>query len=185
VTIRLRRPDDSTLAGLLVRCRVDSVTYSPVGGSLDGVTPTGLRRHRWSIALPDGTFEQAAAAIGTWAVHRGAGLSVVSDGAIAVGTDVAMSAPLPVGFVDVTCRVVAVVDEPHRYGFAYGTLPVHPEAGEESFLVIRDDDGVRFDVQAVSAPRHPLGRLAPALADRLQNAAARRYLSAMVRLVAH
>jgi uncharacterized protein (UPF0548 family) len=107
----------------------------------------------------------------------------MADGPIEVGTNVAMSAPLPIGFVDLTCRVVAVVDEPRRRGFAYGTLPVHPETGEEAFLVVRDEHGVRFDVQAVSGPRHPLGRLVPPVADRLQDAAVNRYLSAMTKIV--
>jgi hypothetical protein len=70
-------------------------------------------------------------------------LSVVADDPLVVGTNVAMSAPLPVGFVDVTCRVVAVIDEANRYGFAYGTLPVHPETGEEAFMIVRDDKRVR------------------------------------------
>jgi uncharacterized protein (UPF0548 family) len=122
-------------------------------------------------------------AIEGWAVHREAGLSVVADGPIEVGTNVAMSAPLPIGFVDVTCRLVAVIDEASSCGFAYGTLPVHPETGEEAFLVVRDRDEVRFDVQAVSAPRHPLGRLVPPIAGRLQDAAVKRYLSAMTKLV--
>jgi uncharacterized protein (UPF0548 family) len=183
VTIRLRRPSEHELANLLARCPADPLTYSPVGGSLTGVAPAGLRRHRWSTALPAEAFDRASAAIREWAVHRGAGLTVVADGPFAVGTNVAMSAPLPVGFVDVTCRLVSVVDEPDRFGFAYGTLPVHPETGEEAFLVVRDRDGLRFDVQAVSAPRHPLARLAPPVADRLQHRGVERYLAAMLRLV--
>jgi uncharacterized protein (UPF0548 family) len=184
VGLRLRRPSDSDLAKLLDRCRGEALTYAPVGGSLAGTTPRGLHRHDWSRALPHTAFDRAAAAIEDWAVHRGAGLSVLAEGAIAVGTNVAMSAPLPVGFVDVTCRVVAVVDEPDRRGFAYGTLPVHPETGEEAFLVVRTDHDVRFTVTAISAPRHPAARLAPPLTNRLQDQAVRRYLDAMSRLVA-
>ena len=183
MAVRLRRPQESVLAELVARCRDAALTYAPIGGSLDGVVPDGLRRHRWSVALPDGTFARATDAIVAWKVHRGAGLSLVADGPIAIGTIVAMSAPLPVGFVDVTCRVVAVIDERNRCGFAYGTLPVHPETGEEAFIVVRDDDGVRFDVQAVSAPRQLLARLVPPLANRLQDTAVQRYLSAMTRLV--
>jgi uncharacterized protein (UPF0548 family) len=185
MTVRLRRPRDSDLAALLAECRDESLTYSPVGGSLDGVTPDGLQRHRWSVTLSAGTFDAAVAAIMGWQIHRAAGLTVVADGPIEVGTNVAMSAPLPLGFVDVTCRVVAIVDQSDRQGFAYGTLPVHPETGEEAFLVVRDADGTRFDVQAVSAARHPLGRLVPAFADRLQDAAVKRYLSAMTRILGH
>jgi uncharacterized protein (UPF0548 family) len=123
-------------------------------------------------------------ALRTWAVHRGAGLALAADGPIAVGTNVAFSAPLPIGFVDGTCRIVGVVEEPDRFGFAYGTLSIHPEQGEESFLVVRDGNGeVRFDVEGVSRPTHPLARLLPPVADRLQDAAVRRYLSAMRRAV--
>jgi len=112
-------------------------------------------------------------------VHRGAGLEVLADGGITVGTNVAMSAPLAAAHIDVTCRIVAVIDEPDRFGFAYGTLRVHPEQGEESFVVSRSHKGVRFDVVAVSRPVHPLARLAGPAAHHLQDAAVRRYLSAM------
>ncbi len=49
-----------------------------------------------------------------------------------------------------------------RYGFAYGTLPDHPERGEERFLIEwrHGDDSVHYDLLAVSQPRHALARLA-------------------------
>jgi hypothetical protein len=56
--------------------------------------------------------------------NRGAGLDVLPDGSLAVGTNVAMSAPLPVGFVEITCRIVAVVDEiGYKTGRRADTLP--------------------------------------------------------------
>jgi uncharacterized protein (UPF0548 family) len=47
------------------------------------------------------------------------------------------------------------------YGFAYGTLPEHPEWGEERFLVEWNtaDDSVWYDLLAVSRPSHWLARL--------------------------
>jgi len=183
MAIRVRRPTASDLEGLVASCAGTSLTYSPIGCSLSGATPTGLRRHRWTVPLPADGFDRASEAIRAWDVHRGANLSVLADGPIEVGTNVAMSAPLPVGFVDVTCRVVAVVEEADRRGFAYGTLPVHPECGEEAFLIVRDDSGVRFEVEAVSKARHPIARLVPPVANRLQDQAVQRYLSAMTKLV--
>ena len=59
------------------------------------------------------------------------------------------------------CRVVYVIDEPSRRGFAYGTLPGHPESGEEAFIVeIDETDEVWFSVrplpaQARSSPGSP------------------------------
>ena len=38
------------------------------------------------------------------------------------------------GFLQAPCRVVYVIDEPDIRGFAYGTLPGHPESGEERFV---------------------------------------------------
>jgi uncharacterized protein (UPF0548 family) len=138
------------------------------------------RRHCATPLAGSNAFERAVEALRTWGMHRGAGLRVAADGPIAVGTNVAFSAPLPIGFVDGTCRIVVVVDEPNRYGFAYGTLSVHPERGEEAFIVSREEAGdVRLDVDGVSRPTHALARLVPALAEHLQDRGVRRYLAAM------
>jgi uncharacterized protein (UPF0548 family) len=48
---------------------------------------------------------------------------------------------------------VYVVSETGRSGLAYGTLPRHPESGEEAFLLEQQDDGtVTFTVTAFSRP---------------------------------
>jgi len=62
-------------------------------------------------------------------------------------------------------RVVAVVDEPDRFGFAYGTLEGHPVSGEEAFVVHRAGDGrVNFTVRSLTAPgRGPWRRAFPLL----------------------
>ena len=163
-------------------CRDAELTYSPAGLVAANVVPPGYRLDRWDRRLGRSgeVFDRAAQALREWEVHRGAGLTVCADGPPAVGLVVAMSAPLPLGFIDVTCRVASVVDEPNCFGFAYGTLPIHPEQGEESFTVERADDGeVTFRIVAVSRPRHPLARLGPSVARRLQRAATERYLAAM------
>lgn len=102
------------------------------------------------------------------------------DGAPAVGRNVAMSAPLPIGYVDVVDRVVRVENEPDRFGFAYGTLSNHSKCGEESFTVSRlADGGVQFDIAAASRPRHVLARVLRPIARHLQQSATVRYLDAM------
>ncbi len=183
--LRFRPPTESDLAALLRGAQSDELTYGPTGCSLGGPTPPGLDRRTWSTSL-DGVdaFARARAAIHDWTVHRGAGLVLEADGPIAIGTNIAFSAPLPIGFVDGTCRIVAVVDTPERFGFAYGTLAVHPERGEESFVVARDESGtIRFNVEGVSRPNQTIARLLPWVANRLQDAAVHRYLEAMTRAV--
>ncbi|MFP7760650.1 DUF1990 family protein [Marisediminicola sp. LYQ85] len=55
--------------------------------------------------------------------------------------------------VTANVRVVYVVNEPDRVGFAYGTLAGHPESGEEAFIVERGDDGsVWLAISAFSRP---------------------------------
>ncbi|MGZ4678417.1 MAG: DUF1990 family protein [Acidimicrobiia bacterium] len=177
----VRRRTPAELQELLAGCRDDRLTYAPTGGSLGGPAPDGLVRRTWECALDgEAAFARAVAAIESWSVHRGSGLTVAVDGPLRPGTDVALDAPLPVGFVTAMCRVVEVVDEPDRFGFSYGTLPRHPECGEESFVVHRDDDGgVTFRVVALSRPAHAVARAFPPIAHRLQESATRRYLRAM------
>ena len=119
-------------------------------------------------------------------MQRGSGLTVVTDGDFVVGTNVVITAPLPIGYVNVACRIVTVIDEPDRFGFAYGTLPVHPEQGEEAFIVTRASDSTTtFLVEAVSRTAYHLGRLVPFVSDFLQNQANQRYLRAIERAVAN
>ncbi len=63
-------------------------------------------------------FDRGVDAIRSWHVHTRAGLEVASDGPITVGTNVALSPPTPIGFVEATCRIDAGRQEPNRFGFA-------------------------------------------------------------------
>ncbi len=72
-------------------------------------------------------------------------------------------------------------DEPDRCGFAYGTLPGHPESGEEAFLVLRDEGTVRLRISAYSRPGKLTTRLAGPLGRRFQQLMTRRYADALRR----
>jgi uncharacterized protein (UPF0548 family) len=99
---------------------------------------------------------------------------------MAAGTTVVLAAPLPIGFVVAACKVVVLVDERSRSGFAYGTLPEHPEQGEEYFEVeLRDDEVVVFRVIAFSRPGQAIARATAPLARLLQVRATNGYLQAM------
>ncbi len=82
--------------------------------------------------------------------------------------------------LDAPARVVRAVDEPRRCGFAYGTLPGHPERGEEAFFVEHhDDDTVSFTITAFSRPSTRLAKLAGPLGGVVQRRIAERYLRSM------
>lgn len=78
-----------------------------------------------------------------------------------------------------------MIDEPARSGFAYGTLPGHPESGEEAFIVDIDEaDEVWFTVRAFARPGTLLARISGPLGRGVQRLVTRRYIAAMRRLSA-
>jgi uncharacterized protein (UPF0548 family) len=167
---------------LLEGARADELTYAPIGVTSLDVCPNGYRRDSWSTPLGSGhaVFARARDALRAWEMHKGSGFVVLAEGPPAVGSVVALAAPLPVGFIEATCRVVEVVDTSDHYGFAYGTLSTHPERGEESFMMTRLEDGtVSFQIVVVSQARNPLARACPPVARLLQRRATARYLATM------
>jgi uncharacterized protein (UPF0548 family) len=77
---------------------------------------------------------------------------------------------------------VAVVQQPDRCGFAYGTLEGHPVSGEEAFIVSRTPDGqVLLTLRSVT--RASPGRWRPMFPLILvaQRWYRRRYLRALAR----
>jgi uncharacterized protein (UPF0548 family) len=83
--------------------------------------------------------------------------------------------------VQAPCRVVYVVDEPDRRGFAYGTLPGHAESGEELFLVRYDPatEDVFAEVTAFSRHATWWSRLASPFTSLVQRVVTTRYLQAL------
>ena len=78
-----------------------------------------------------------------------------SDGAAFVvpGDTARLRIPFGPFRVVAPARVVYVIDEVRRKGFAYGTLAGHPESGEEAFIVEQTDDGsVWLEIRSISRP---------------------------------
>ena len=177
---RIRTPDARHLSHFLARERTSPLTYTEVGASFDRDLPDGYHHVRASTDLGHGdqVWTRACAGIRAWAAHRGAGITIApADAPIEEGTTVAVITAVGPVRVLAACRIVRVVDEPNRFGFAYGTLPSHPEEGEEHFVVTRNDAGaVRFDVVAFSRPHDLLTKLGGPIPRRLQARATQQYL---------
>ena len=180
------------------------LTYPEVRATLGATLPPGYRHldAARTIGRGRGDFERAREELFAWRPQRAAGFGVAADepgaqastrtpgpsispgarvrltpGAALLPRPVRSLAPLPT----FGCLVVAVVDEPDRAGFAYGTLPGHPVSGEELFLLTRDPatDAVTLRIRAFSRHGTPWSRaLSPAVLLG-QRAITARYLRAL------
>lgn len=162
-------------------------TYTPVGATRDDLLPAGFDRLRRSRVVGHGSedFEAAVHAVLSWRAQREAGVRVdASDDPVRVGTVVLVRlGPGPLA-ITAPARVLYVLEEPTRRGFAYGTLPGHPVSGEEAFVVdLRADGAVTFTVTAYSRPAVRLTRLAGPVGRLFQRVMAGRYLAAIDRAV--
>ena len=165
---------------------LDAVIWAlpiPLARRLDALEnpPPGFRRLHRSTVLVGADLEDARARLFRWDLHRRAGLGVsASHTPLREGTEVHLR--IGAGPLQVTapCRVLRVIDEPDRAGFAYGTLPGHPEAGIEQFLLTRTPTGlVRLHLDAVSRPATWYARLGAPAARLVQALVTKRYLRAL------
>ena len=157
------RPTDAQIREFLKSREEDSFSYPEVGATLN-TPPSGyhIDHNRMMIGRGIDEFERAKTAIRQWKMFDVRGLELCfADTPIEVGRNVA---PLAhhLGFYSLnSCRIVYIIDEPMRFGFAYGTLTEHAEVGEERFTVeLHPETGeVWYDIFAFSRPGHLLVRL--------------------------
>ena len=162
-------------------------TYPEHGATRAAPLPPGYRHVLRDAVIGAGpeTLDRAAEALLTWRMHRAAGLTVL-PGSAARATPGAL-VRLRIGWralsLTAPCRVVYCLDQPRQRGFAYGTLPGHPERGEEAFILHLTDAGqVRFRISAFSRPATALARAGGPVTALLQEYATTRYLTALTRL---
>lgn len=176
------------------------LTYSEVGATRagdgsatragDGATgarppatlPAGYRHLSRSRRLDARTtWASAVEALLSWQVPDRAGLRVrVSSAVIAQGSVGVLSFGLGRISVRAPVRVVYLDRQDDSCAFAYGTLPGHPEIGEEAFALNRADDGaIVFAITAFSRPGTLLTRVAGPVGSLVQSAATERYLRSL------
>jgi uncharacterized protein (UPF0548 family) len=186
--MRFVRPSDSsTLERMVEDLQSAEPTYSDVGGTLAGTRPDGFHNDHFETMLGEGpdTFQRAVAGLKTWRAHRLPGMRVFPRSQeILSGATVVVTLGTPLAALAVPCRIVSVIDGQTSWGFAYGTLPGHPEQGEEAFLVsIAPDKSVRFEIKAFSRPSDPLVRLFGPIGRAIQKGGTGGYLRALQRFV--
>lgn len=183
-TLRLFRPTRSVLEQALAEAEGRGLSYHPVGMSA-GSAPAGYRSLEASVVIGSGddVFRRAVDALRDWRMFAIPWVALYPDRpALRTGLTVVVAARTGGLWTLNPARIVSMVEDDGRVGFAYGTVEGHAVAGEERFTVSRDAQGVvRYDITARSRLRHPLARLAGPIALRAQRRFAQASLQAMQR----
>ncbi len=186
------RPSAERITEYLDEQRALPLTYAHRGltneESLLAGPPAGfvLDHNQQRLGSGEAAFEAARAALRRWVMFPAPWTAVLPHPAPleAERTVAVVIRAFGVWWLN-SARILYVVDEPARFGFAYGTLPGHAECGEERFLVERRDDGsVWYDLRAFSRPRYWAARLGQPVTRALQRRFARESKAAMAAAVA-
>ena len=158
-----RRPSEAHIREFLRTREDDSFSYPEVGATRHAAPASyDVDHNRMMLGRGVEDYERAKQAIRDWKMFDVPGLQLCyPDTPIEAGRNVA---PLAhhLGFYSLNaCRIVYVIEEPMRFGFAYGTLTEHAEIGEERFTVeFHPGSGeVWYDIFAFSRPGHFLVKL--------------------------
>lgn len=165
------------------------LTYGAVGVTrspdLLVAPPEGFRALERASRIGSGeaAYRAASKAVLNWQLQSLSGMTIAPSPppTAVLGGEVVLGIKWLILRVNAPARVVYVIDESHRSGFAYGTLPGHPESGEEVFIVEwRPDDSIWLVVRAFSRPSTWFWRLGYPFLRITQEFYTRRYLRVLV-----
>lgn len=183
----LTRPTSDQVRAFLAAERGLPCTYDDVGATRENRAPAGFEHDhdRQLLGSGEAAFNRARDAIRAWTMFP-APLAWIEPTGIPIAqgelAGVVIRA-LGIWWLN-SARIVYVIDEPRRFGFAYGTLPGHVERGEERFSVEwLPDDTVWYDIRAFSQPRSWMVRLGKPVARGLQRRFVRLSKASMLRAV--
>jgi uncharacterized protein (UPF0548 family) len=159
------RPGRQAIERFIGQSQALPLSYSPIGLVRNETARHDIDEAVVAIGRGKVAFERARAALAAWKQFEIGWVELFPRNApVEPGTVVAVLIR-HLGFWSLNgCRVVYAVgdrDRGARFGFAYGTLTNHAEAGEELFEVFLnpDSDEVTYRIRAVSWPRVTLTRI--------------------------
>ncbi len=180
-------PDTQAVERFLDDREDDHFSYPEVGATADEPPPGyNVDHNRLLLGTGRDMFERAKQAVREWKMFDFPWIRLVSDETpIETGRTVAIIAE-HLGFYSVNAaRIVYTIDEPDRFGFAYGTLTEHAEIGEERFLIEFDAEtgNVWYDLFAFSRPGSTLAWVGYPISRYFQKEFAVESKAAMLRAV--
>ncbi|MEO9181803.1 MAG: DUF1990 domain-containing protein [Acidimicrobiales bacterium] len=169
------------MASVLAACERDAPSYEEVGATQDEVLPSGFHHVHAERRLGDPSlFERAVVGLESWKAHEGAGMSIFPARS-RLTPDATVLTSIKIGPLTMVapCRIIRRWESTTTFGFAYATLPGHPESGEESFSLERRNDGAFFVIRAFSRPASLLVRLGGPAGPAVQRLVTRKYVEGL------
>ena len=166
--LRLTKPPEKDVCAFLAQQSRLAFSYREVGRTA-GTPPGGFTVDRVHAELGSGrrVYRQACDALRRWEPFDVGWVQVPwPDTPLEPGRTVVILVRVFGIWSLNACRIVHVFDQEdgalRRFGFSYGTLPGHAEAGEERFAVHwdRDSDRVSYDILAFFRPHRLVVRVA-------------------------
>jgi uncharacterized protein (UPF0548 family) len=172
---RLRPATTETIRRYVAEQSRHPVTYEHLGRTRSNLPAPGYDNdeYRFFLGVGEDVFEAGCEAIRQWKMFPNAWTWIHPiDASQLEGETVAlMFRSLGLYWLS-AARIIYTIDEDtplRRFGFAYGTLPGHIEAGEELFSVEHhSDDTVWYRLKSFSKPRFWGARLAYSFARKQQ-----------------
>ena len=165
----LRRPAQSwILAQLEIAKHLPGgfgVAYDEQAGPEDLYVPKGYAHDHTRTQIGHGrmAFEAACAAFRQWRQFDLGSTRVANPDAVIEPDEIIAVETHTLGLWSVNLsRILHTIDEPDRFGWIYGTTPLHVERGEERFLLefYPVSGEVYYDLTAVSQPAYWMAQLA-------------------------
>jgi len=178
-----RKPRLRTIEEFLVSQRKETFSYSEVGATRRD-PPSGyvVDHNRIRLGFGFNAFHHARELLNAWRMFDLGWMEIFPKHVkIEAGSTVAVLIH-HFGFWSLNaCRIVYLIDEERRYGFAYGTLKDHAEQGEQRFSIEwSEDDSVWYDILAFSRPMQWQAKIARPISRMLQRRFARDSKAAMM-----
>jgi uncharacterized protein (UPF0548 family) len=184
-----RRPSHSAIGRFLRDSHGLPLSYAPIGIVRDEHSGYALDQQVVVVGRGTADFERARDALMAWKQFDIGWVELFPRHALVEAGTVVAVLIRHLGFWSLNgCRVVYGVgngDEAARFGFAYGTLTNHAEAGEELFEVFLNPqtNDVLYRIRATSWPRATLARVGQPIVRVLQARFRRDSAAAMQRAV--
>lgn len=158
--LTVRRPTSEGLEAFARDHARMGFSYDAVGSSSERAAPPGFAVDVHAVAVGSGSaaFARARAAVWRWAMFDLPWVWLPNRAPPEPGREVVFASRQFGMWAVNACRIVYVVDEAYRAGFAYGTLEDHGVSGEERFLVSRDpsSEEVSFEIYKFSRMASPV-----------------------------